>query len=40
MSERRNYTSATGKKAGKDIIQGRFFSLDFLSAMPSISLRL
>ena len=29
MSERRNYTSATGKKAGKDIIQGRFFSLDF-----------
>ena len=29
MSEKRNYTSATGKKAGKDIIQGRFFSLDF-----------
>ena len=29
MSERKNYTAATGKKAGKDIIQGRFFSLDF-----------
>ena len=29
MSEKRNYTKATGKKAGKDIIQGRFFSLDF-----------
>jgi hypothetical protein len=29
MSEKRNYTSTTGKKAGKDIIQGRFFSLDF-----------
>ena len=29
MSERRNYTAASGKKAGKDIIQGRFFSLDF-----------
>ena len=29
MSEKRNYTTATGKKAGKDIIQGRFFSLDF-----------
>ncbi len=29
MSEKRNYTSSTGKKAGKDIIQGRFFSLDF-----------
>lgn len=31
MSNKRNYTSAsaTGKKAGKDIIQGRFFSLDF-----------
>ena len=29
MSEKRNYTASTGKKAGKDIIQGRFFSLDF-----------
>lgn len=29
MSERKNYTASTGKKAGKDIIQGRFFSLDF-----------
>ena len=29
MSEKKNYTSSTGKKAGKDIIQGRFFSLDF-----------
>ena len=29
MSEKKNYTAATGKKAGKDIIQGRFFSLDF-----------
>jgi hypothetical protein len=29
MSERRNYTASTSKKAGKDIIQGRFFSLDF-----------
>ena len=29
MSEKKNYTRATGKKAGKDIIQGRFFSLDF-----------
>ena len=29
MGEKKNYTSSTGKKAGKDIIQGRFFSLDF-----------
>ena len=29
MSEKKNYTAATGKKAGKDIIQGRFLSLDF-----------
>ena len=29
MSEKRSYTTSTGKKAGKDIIQGRFFSLDF-----------
>lgn len=29
MSERLNYTASSGKKAGKDIIQGRFFSLDF-----------
>lgn len=29
MSEKRSYTASTGKKAGKDIIQGRFFSLDF-----------
>lgn len=29
MSERKNYTVATGKKAGKDIFQGRFLSLDF-----------
>lgn len=29
MSEKRNHTTSTGKKAGKDIIQGRFFSLDF-----------
>ena len=29
MSEKRNYTASTSKKAGKDIIQGRFFSLDF-----------
>ena len=28
MSEKRSKT-ATGKKAGKDIIQGRFLSLDF-----------
>jgi hypothetical protein len=28
MSEKR-ITTSTGKKAGKDIIQGRFFSLDF-----------
>ncbi|MBR5725741.1 MAG: hypothetical protein IKX56_03295 [Muribaculaceae bacterium] len=29
MSEKRNYTATTRKKAGKDLIQGRFFSLDF-----------
>ncbi len=29
MSEKKNFTSSTSKKAGKDIIQGRFFSLDF-----------
>ena len=29
MSEKKNYTAATRKKAGKDLIQGRFFSLDF-----------
>lgn len=29
MSEKRNYTASTGKKAGKDIIRGRLFSLDF-----------
>lgn len=29
MSEKRSYKTATGKKAGKDIIQGRFLSLDF-----------
>ena len=29
MSEKKNYTTATRKKAGKDLIQGRFFSLDF-----------
>ena len=29
MSEKRNYTASTGKKAGKGFIQGRFFSLDF-----------
>ena len=29
MSDKRIYTTSTGKKAGKDIIQGRFFSLDF-----------
>lgn len=29
MSERKIYSAATGKKAGKGIIQGRFFSLDF-----------
>lgn len=29
MSERKSYTVATGKKAGKDIFQGRFLSLDF-----------
>ena len=30
MSEKKNYTaSATGKKASKDIFQGRLFSLDF-----------
>jgi hypothetical protein len=29
MSEKRNHTKATGKKAGKDIMQGRLFSLDF-----------
>ncbi len=28
MSEKKN-AAAQGKKAGKDIIQGRFFSLDF-----------
>ena len=29
MRDKRNLTSTSGKKAGKDIIQGRFFSLDF-----------
>ncbi len=29
MSEKKNYTGVTRKKAGKDLIQGRFFSLDF-----------
>lgn len=29
MSEKKNYTSSTGKKAGKDFFQGRFFSLEF-----------
>ena len=29
MSEKKNFTSTSGRKAGKDIIQGRFFSLDF-----------
>lgn len=29
MSEKKNYTAATRKRAGKDLIQGRFFSLDF-----------
>ena len=29
MSERKNYTAASGKKAGKRIVQGQFFSLDF-----------
>ena len=29
MSEKRNYTTSMGKKASKDIFQGRFFSLDF-----------
>jgi hypothetical protein len=29
MSERKNYTAATGKKVGKGLFQGRFFSLDF-----------
>lgn len=29
MKGKKNNTSSTGKKAGKDIIQGRFFSLDF-----------
>ncbi len=29
MREKKNYTAATRKKAGKDLIQGRFFSLDF-----------
>ena len=29
MTEKRNYTASTGKKAGKGFIQGRFFSLDF-----------
>lgn len=29
MGERRNNVASTGKKAGKDIFQGRFFSLDF-----------
>ena len=29
MSGKRNFNTSTGKKAGKDIIQGRFFSLDF-----------
>lgn len=29
MSEKRNYTSSASKKVGKDIFQGRFFSLDF-----------
>ncbi|MBR4829571.1 MAG: hypothetical protein IKZ92_07210 [Muribaculaceae bacterium] len=29
MSRKKTYTSSTSKKAGKDIIQGRFLSLDF-----------
>lgn len=29
MSENKNRTASTGKKAGKVLIQGRFFSLDF-----------
>ena len=29
MSEKRNSASKSSKKAGKDIIQGRFFSLEF-----------
>ena len=29
MSEKKNFTTTSGRKAGKDIIQGRFFSLDF-----------
>ena len=29
MGERKSYTAATGKKVGKGIFQGRFFSLDF-----------
>ena len=29
MGDKRKGTAATGKRAGKDIIQGRFFSLDF-----------
>lgn len=29
MTDKKKYASSTGKKAGKDIIQGRFFSLDF-----------
>ena len=29
MSEKKNYTSSASKKVGKDIFQGRFFSLDF-----------
>ena len=29
MSEKKNNTVYTRKKAGKDLIQGRFFSLDF-----------
>jgi len=29
MSENKNNVAKTGKKAGKHLIQGRFFSLDF-----------
>lgn len=29
MSEKRNNTASTRKKAGKDLLQGRVFSLDF-----------
>lgn len=29
MSDKKNNTTSTGKRAGKDIIRGRLFSLDF-----------